>query len=138
MKRAIDEGIVKREDVFVTSKLWNTFHARDKVVPIAKKQLEDWGLEYFDLFLIHFRKSQSPELLFLYTSYFPTIGFFPPIAYYLQMPSWCILYSFSSGNHELRPVDPVPPETWYPRAWNRAIAFFAAGNTSKNRSLEPC
>jgi D-xylose reductase len=54
LKRAIDEGIVKREDVFVTSKLWNTFHARDQVVPIAKKQLADWGLEYFDLFLIHF------------------------------------------------------------------------------------
>jgi D-xylose reductase len=54
LKRAIDEGIVKREDVFVTSKLWNTFHARDKVVPIAKKQLADWGLDYFDLYLIHF------------------------------------------------------------------------------------
>ncbi|KAF8417232.1 NADP-dependent oxidoreductase domain-containing protein [Tirmania nivea] len=54
LKRAIDEGIVKREDVFVTSKLWNTFHAKEHVKQLAKKQLADWGLEYFDLFLIHF------------------------------------------------------------------------------------
>ncbi|KAG9006549.1 NAD(P)H-dependent D-xylose reductase (XR) [Tulasnella sp. JGI-2019a] len=54
LKRAIDEGLIKREDVFITSKLWNTFHAHDHVKQLAKKQLEDWGLSYFDLFLIHF------------------------------------------------------------------------------------
>lgn len=61
LKRAIDEGIVKRENVFVTSKLWNTFHAKEHVKKLAKKQLADWGLEYFDLFLIHFRKLPSPN-----------------------------------------------------------------------------
>ncbi|KAI5807625.1 NADP-dependent oxidoreductase domain-containing protein [Peziza echinospora] len=54
LKRAIDEGLVKREDVFITSKLWNTFHAPEHVRSITRKQLADWGLEYFDLFLIHF------------------------------------------------------------------------------------
>jgi len=54
LRRAIAEGLVKREEVFITSKLWNTFHAREHVKPLAKKQLEDWGIEYFDLFLIHF------------------------------------------------------------------------------------
>lgn len=54
VKRAIDEGLVKREDLFIVSKLWNTFHEKERVEPIAKKQLEWWGLEYFDLFLIHF------------------------------------------------------------------------------------
>jgi len=54
VRQAIDEGIVKREDLFITSKLWNTFHAYENVKPIAKKQLEDWGLDYFDLYLIHF------------------------------------------------------------------------------------
>jgi len=49
LKRAIDEGLIKREDVFITSKLWNTFHAHDHVKQLAKKQLEDWGLTYFDL-----------------------------------------------------------------------------------------
>jgi len=52
--RAIKEGIVKREELFIVSKLWNTFHDAERVEPIVKKQLADWGLEYFDLYLIHF------------------------------------------------------------------------------------
>ncbi|KAL6702673.1 D-xylose reductase [Coniothyrium glycines] len=52
--RAIKEGLVKREDVFIVSKLWQTFHDYDQVEPIARKQLQDWGIEYFDLYLIHF------------------------------------------------------------------------------------
>lgn len=52
--RAIKEGIVKREELFIVSKLWNSFHDGDRVEPICRKQLADWGLEYFDLFLIHF------------------------------------------------------------------------------------
>jgi len=54
LRRAIKDGLVKREDIFITSKLWNTFHAREHVQRIAKMQLELWGIEYFDLFLIHF------------------------------------------------------------------------------------
>jgi len=54
LKRALDEGLVKREEIFITSKVWNTFHAHDHVKKLAKKQLEDWGISYFDLFLIHF------------------------------------------------------------------------------------
>ncbi|KAI0962005.1 hypothetical protein AcW1_000929 [Taiwanofungus camphoratus] len=54
LRRAIADGIVKREDVFVTSKLWNTFHARDHVKALAKKQLGLWGIDHFDLFLVHF------------------------------------------------------------------------------------
>ncbi|KAG5715272.1 putative NAD(P)H-dependent D-xylose reductase xyl1, partial [Termitomyces sp. T112] len=54
VRRAIQEGIVKREELFITSKLWNTFHAREHVKPITKKQLGLWGIDYFDLFLVHF------------------------------------------------------------------------------------
>jgi D-xylose reductase len=54
VKRAIDEGLVKREDLFIVSKLWNSFHDKDRVAPIAKKQLADWGIDYFDLYVIHF------------------------------------------------------------------------------------
>ena len=54
MKRAIDEGLVKREDLFIVSKLWNSFHDGDRVKPICKKQLADWGVDYFDLYIIHF------------------------------------------------------------------------------------
>jgi len=54
LRRAIKDGIVKREDVFVTSKLWNTFHKYEHAKSIAKHQLELWGIDYFDLFLVHF------------------------------------------------------------------------------------
>ncbi|RYO85957.1 hypothetical protein DL766_006093 [Monosporascus sp. MC13-8B] len=52
--RAIKEGLVKREDLFITSKLWPTFEDADKVEPACRRSLADWGLEYFDLYLIHF------------------------------------------------------------------------------------
>ncbi|KAL8280523.1 hypothetical protein RQP46_007171 [Phenoliferia psychrophenolica] len=54
LKRAIDEGLVKREDVWVTTKLWNTFHKAEHVATNARRQLKDWGLDYFDAYLIHF------------------------------------------------------------------------------------
>jgi len=49
----IDDGTIKREDVFVTSKLWNTFHRKEKVLECCKKSLTDLGLDYVDLYLIH-------------------------------------------------------------------------------------
>ena len=52
--RAIKDGLVKREDLFIVSKLWQTFHDEDKVEPITRRQLADWQIDYFDLFLIHF------------------------------------------------------------------------------------
>lgn len=59
VRRAIKDGIIKREDIFITSKLWNTFHAKEHVEPMLKKTLADWGLEYVDLFLIHFPIAQK-------------------------------------------------------------------------------
>lgn len=52
--RAIKDGLVKREELFLVSKLWNTFHDHDRVVPMCKKQLKDWGIDYFDLYIVHF------------------------------------------------------------------------------------
>ncbi|KAJ7122997.1 Aldo keto reductase [Mycena epipterygia] len=54
IRRALSDGLVKREELFITSKLWNTFHAKEHVKTLAKKQLGNWGLDYFDLFLVHF------------------------------------------------------------------------------------
>lgn len=52
--RAIKDGLVKREDLFLVSKLWNSFHDGERVEPICKKQLADWGIDYFDLYIVHF------------------------------------------------------------------------------------
>lgn len=49
VKRALDEGLVKREELFIASKLWNTFHEAGRVEPIVRQQLEWWGLEYVSL-----------------------------------------------------------------------------------------
>lgn len=54
IRRAIEAGVCKREDLFVTSKLWNTFHAREHVEAACQKSLDDLGLDYLDLYLIHF------------------------------------------------------------------------------------
>jgi len=54
IRRAITEGIVTREDLYVTTKLWNTYHD-EKHVPLALERcLKDLGLDYVDEFLIHF------------------------------------------------------------------------------------
>jgi len=49
----IKEGVVKREDLFITSKLWNTFHRPENVEQGLNFTLTDLGLDYVDLFLIH-------------------------------------------------------------------------------------
>ncbi|XP_063983415.1 1,5-anhydro-D-fructose reductase-like [Diachasmimorpha longicaudata] len=53
IREKIKDNTVKREDIFVTTKLWNTAHAEDKVVSACRKSLENLGLEYMDLYLIH-------------------------------------------------------------------------------------
>ena len=54
LQKAIKSGLCKREDLWVTSKLWNTYHRREHVRAAAERSLRDWGLDYFDLYLIHF------------------------------------------------------------------------------------
>ena len=52
--RAIAEGLVTRDDLWITSKLWNTFHDPAHVEEGCRKSLDDLGLDYLDLYLIHF------------------------------------------------------------------------------------
>lgn len=55
---AVAEGDVKREELFVTSKLWNDCHAPEDVLPALKRSLESLQLEYLDLYLIHWPVAQ--------------------------------------------------------------------------------
>jgi aldehyde reductase len=46
-------GGIAREDIFVTTKLWNSNHRPERVEPAFKASLDRLGLEYLDLYLIH-------------------------------------------------------------------------------------
>mmetsp|Transcript_23349 Transcript_23349/g.69945 ORF Transcript_23349/g.69945 Transcript_23349/m.69945 type:complete len:323 (+) Transcript_23349:105-1073(+) len=54
-------GAIKREDVFVTSKLWNSEHAPKDVRPALEQTLKDLRLDYLDLYLIHWPQSFAKE-----------------------------------------------------------------------------
>jgi D-xylose reductase len=47
-------GLCRRENMWVTSKLWNSNHAPEHVRPALRRTLSDLRLDYLDLYLIHF------------------------------------------------------------------------------------
>lgn len=52
--RAIGDGLCTREELWITSKLWNTYHRQEHVTAACRKSLDDLGIDYFDLYLVHF------------------------------------------------------------------------------------
>lgn len=50
---AMNEGEVTREDLFITSKLWNAHHYPEDVLPSLETTLADLKLDYIDLYLMH-------------------------------------------------------------------------------------
>nr|GLL32342.1 D-galacturonate reductase-like [Ipomoea trifida] len=50
---AVNLGLVRREDLFITTKLWASFAHPDQVVPACKMSLQNLGLENVDMYLIH-------------------------------------------------------------------------------------
>jgi len=51
--RAIDEGLVTREELFVISKVWNDMHGKGGVLLSCAKSLRDLKLDYIDMYIVH-------------------------------------------------------------------------------------
>ena len=92
IRRVIDAGLCSRDDLWVTSKLWNTYHAREHVRPAAERSLRDLGLDYFDLYLVHFPIAQT---------YVPFDERYPP--------GW---FDPSQLNPRMEPAAVTLAETW--------------------------
>lgn len=58
LKGAIDAGNVQRQELWITSKLWNDCHEPQEVRPALERTLGDLGLEQLDLYLMHWPVAQ--------------------------------------------------------------------------------
>ncbi|MEX0791720.1 MAG: aldo/keto reductase [Pirellulaceae bacterium] len=93
IQAAIDGGLVKREELWITSKLWNTYHRAEHVRPACLRTLLDLRVDYLDLYLVHFPIS---------------LAYVAPEKRY--PPGW--IYDTQAAEPRMR-LDPVPlHETW--------------------------
>ena len=53
IRDAIEAGTLRREELFVTTKLWNTNHRQERVKPAFEASLRRLQLDYVDCYLIH-------------------------------------------------------------------------------------
>ena len=93
IRESIDSGLCRREDLWVTSKLWNTYHTKAHVRQALEHSLRDLGLEYLDLYLIHFPIS---------------LRFIP--FHMLYPPGWT--FDPASPNPRMEPTHVPLAETW--------------------------
>src|SRR5215471_3954324 len=53
MQEVFKAGMIKREEVFIATKVWNNNHRPDRVKPAFEASLKKLQLDYVDLYLIH-------------------------------------------------------------------------------------
>ncbi len=61
---AMAEGLIKRKELFITSKLWNDSHRHEDVHGALERSLNDLRLDYLDLYLIHWPIAFKPGVGF--------------------------------------------------------------------------
>ena len=54
IRQAIEAGLCTRDQLWITSKLWNTYHRPEHVQPACERTLDDLGVEAVDLYHVHF------------------------------------------------------------------------------------
>lgn len=64
LRDALREGQVTRPELWITSKLWGNAHGRANVDPALRRTLQDLGLDYLDLYLIHWPIPLQPTVTF--------------------------------------------------------------------------
>jgi len=57
LKTKIEEGTIKREEMFITGKIWRTFNKKENMEECINESLKQLGISYFDLYLVHYPNS---------------------------------------------------------------------------------